>query len=134
MMKLSIFLMIWLIMVAIHVLHDFNQGEPIANMKQKDWWKEHYPARLYRNDYIIVLILHGVLWSVLVSIPIFVFRYCIYDEVYNSLIVFSIIINAMVHAFIDHLKANRKCISLLQDQILHLLQLLILASMIFIRR
>ena len=113
-MKINIFLMVWLIIVAIHVLYDFNQGEHVATMKQKDWWKEHYPAKLYRHDYIIVLILHGLLWSV-----------C------NGFILFFIIFNAMLHTLVDHAKANIKCINLLQDQLLHLIQLLGLATMIF---
>lgn len=130
-MKINIFLMVWLIIVAIHVLYDFNQGEHVATMKQKDWWKEHYPAKLYRHDYIIVLILHGLLWSVLVTIPIFVCRYYYHREICNGFILFFIIFNAMLHTLVDHAKANIKCINLLQDQLLHLIQLLGLATMIF---
>lgn len=112
-------------MIFIHCMLDFHQGDTIANMKQKSWWLKHPQYKdLYKYDYIAVLLVHGFSWSFAIQIPILLYNY----KVFNSndswlLCVIIILINGLIHSFIDNAKANRLCINLVQDQIVHLIQI-----------
>lgn len=102
-----------------HVIADYTlQGIGIiASMKQKKWWEENYPQKLYKNDYKAALACHSFMWSFVVHIPLILFRY-------ESIIIVSIFIHTIIHYIIDDLKANKYELNLIQDQILHLVQLI----------
>lgn len=125
-------IILFLAMVFIHCMLDFHQGDTIANMKQKSWWEKHPNYKdLYKYDFIAVLIVHGFSWSFGVQIPILLYN--ISSPISNHgwiLNIFIIIINGFIHSYIDHLKANKMYINLVQDQTCHLLQM-ILSWMIY---
>lgn len=54
---------------------------------------------------------------------------------YNSMIfiAISVIVNAIIHAIVDDLKANKLKISLVTDQIIHFLQIIITFTVFCLR-
>ena len=119
---------LFFIMIFFHIVDDFylqTLGAGIlAKLKQKAWWKENYPDDLYINDYKIALLIHGFSWSFMTSLPLLVYYTATgcsnrFYLAYAMLLVF----NTLMHAVIDDNKANRLRISLLTDQIFHLIQI-----------
>ena len=109
---------ILLLMVFCHIIEDFHIQGILANLKQQSWWYEQIGyTRRYRYDYIPAILMHGLEWSVFIHIPLmFVYGF-------TSPIFISVLINAMLHAYIDDMKCNRHTINLVQDQSLHLMQI-----------
>lgn len=108
---------VFLLMMAIHVIEDFHLQGRMADMKQQAWWEE-FPDR-YRMDYTMVLFLHGLEWSVLVSLPLLL----ITGLDVPMWLVPAIVINGFIHSVVDDLKANRFKINLIQDQLIHMVQM-----------
>ena len=78
---------------------------------------------MYRYDYIMALIMHSISWSSMIMFPLMI--YLIYiGDIGDSLIITFIlfIVNIFLHAQIDDMKANAKQINLIQDQLMHLVQ------------
>lgn len=104
---------VFMICILLHIIADFNLQGILADFKQKAWWEKNYPQELYKHDWIISLALHSLSWSTLTFLPFCTDRHF-----------FPVVIaQAIIHAVIDHLKANRLCISLVQDQLMHLGQI-----------
>lgn len=111
-----------LLMLTMHIIEDFHIQGKMADMKQSSFW-EKYDSR-YGGDYIPVLILHGIEWSVLVTIPLMVA-----DGFQTSAgLVVLIFVNAFLHSYIDHLKCNEFRINLIQDQTIHITQIVLLCA------
>ena len=118
---------IFLIMLAVHIFTDFNLQGWLAQSKQKDYWSTIFPnmedkkdkSNMYKNDYKCCLLMHSLFWSFMIMLPIFLFST-------NSIkiLVIVYIINTIFHYIIDDLKANKKIINLIDDQIIHIIQLL----------
>ena len=109
-----------LTMVFLHIVDDFYLQGVLARMKQKDYWKENVPDKLYEKDYIAALIAHGYSWSFMVHIPVLIY------SKHHGLALASCLLQALIHLYIDNCKANKKSINLIQDQSFHLLQILII--------
>ncbi len=116
---MSIFSVLFL-MILFHVIDDFYLQGVLAQMKQRDWWRKHTPGDMYRFDYVAALIVHAVSWSIMVTLPIF------FATAFNppSWMYLFILVNAVIHAVVDHAKANRRVINLVDDQSIHLVQVL----------
>lgn len=117
---------IFLAMIFCHVLDDYKiQAGVLNNLKQKSWWKdqtpEGVPKEFYEYDYIVALIMHAMSWSFMTHFPIAIY----YGFNVSGWFIISFTLNALCHAFIDDLKANRHEINLLGDQILHMVQITI---------
>lgn len=109
-----------LCMIFLHLIDDYKLQGILASFKQKKWWKDNAPDEKYKHDYIIALIEHGFMNAFLVHIPIYIWL-C-----KNEPILFvSIFLFATIHAIIDDWKANDKTINLIQDQVLHILLIII---------
>lgn len=105
----------WL-MVLGHLFADFTLQGWLANGKQRLWWKNAVPDckwSKYQYDYIAALICHAIYWAIIVCLPL-------YDSQYFSVFILA---NAAVHACIDNEKANVHGINLVQDQLLHVFQI-----------
>jgi hypothetical protein len=107
-------------MIFCHILDDYYLQGILASMKQKAWWRkqESYNEN-YKHDYIIALIMHAFSWAFMIMLPF------ILVGVNQYAIVIPIAINTIIHAFIDDLKANKKKINLVQDQTIHIVQILL---------
>jgi len=99
----------------LHVLEDFvlQKVGHLGDLKQKVTWKPY--GEKYKYDYIVALIWHGFSWSFMVHLPMFIMNF--------NYVIPSILINAAIHSYVDHLKANDFKLNLIQDQIMHLIQI-----------
>ena len=117
-------IVLFIFMLFCHIVDDYYLQGVLAQMKQRSWWKENCPNKLYRYDYLVALVEHAFSWSFMIMLPLFVYMY--WTENFIALFYYlALIINMVVHAFVDHLKANRKVINLLDDQMLHIAQVAI---------
>jgi len=108
-----------------HLIDDYKLQGILANFKQKEWWRENAPDEMYEYDYITALIEHAFSWTFSIHIPVFAYA-CINQNwrawwVYLSIFV----LNWILHALVDNLKANERVINLRQDQTAHFLQILV---------
>lgn len=111
---------ILLSMFFLHIVDDYYLQGVLANLKQRKWWRNNAPDKLYRYDYLIALVEHAFSWSFMIHIPIIV-----YFKGSITLLPISIIVNMMIHAFIDDLKANKRIINLITDQVFHFIQIVV---------
>lgn len=105
-------------MIFAHIVDDYYLQGILAKMKQKKWWKENAPSELYRNDYIIALIMHSFSWSFMITLP------TLFISTNYIILVFFIVLNTVLHAYVDNAKANKYSINLIVDQICHLIQII----------
>jgi hypothetical protein len=107
-------------MVFLHIIDDYClQASCLNNLKQKSWWEQNAPGKLYENDYIWALMMHGFSWAFMIMLPIAIYRGFNVDV--NFFIM--LLINTAFHAGIDDLKANKYCINLWTDQLYHIGQI-----------
>lgn len=118
-------LFILLLMIFLHVVDDYYFQGILAKMKQKTFWQENAPEPMYRYDYLWALLMHAFSWTFMVMLPIMFLNNFVLDSEFLLYFIF----NLMIHAQTDDLKANARKINLWQDQMIHMLQIL----MIFIR-
>lgn len=113
---------ILLAMLFCHIVDDYYLQGILASMKQKSWWQksESYSEK-YRYDYVIALIEHAFSWTFMVMLPIFIVSKFQID-VFMCLVFLA---NWIIHTVVDDLKANKKKINLIQDQVIHLVQIFV---------
>ena len=111
-------LFVLFVMIFCHIVDDYYLQGILASMKQRQWWKENAPNKMYERDYIVALIAHAFSWSFMISIPLlFICK--------NYLVIcFLIIFNTVLHAYVDNEKANKHTINLVKDQVCHVVQIL----------
>ena len=117
-------LFIILAMIFCHIVDDYYLQGWLASAKQKKWWEENAPQKLYNHDYIMALIMHSMSWSFMIMLPIAI------SMSFNVSMLFVIVflLNAVIHALVDNLKANKLQISLITDQLIHLSQIFVTAT------
>lgn len=71
---------------------------------------------MYEKDYIVGLVLHSIMWSMVTFLPFIPVVTC---RTYLIIVV----INAILHGVIDHIKCNLYAINLTTDQFLHFVQI-----------
>ena len=114
-----------LMMIFCHIVDDYYLQKGLLNcLKQKSWWREQNGYKdLYKYDYIVGLIVHSFSWAFMIMLPIaFVNSFKIGVA---FLIIF--ILNMIIHAVVDDLKANKFKTNLILDQTIHLIQIIITA-------
>ena len=110
---------IFLLMIFCHIVDDYYLQGWLASAKQKKYWKDNAPDRLYKFDYIWALLMHSFSWAFMIMLPMaYVMNFSI-----PFMFVIVFISNVLIHAFVDDLKANQKKINLIQDQTIHLMQI-----------
>lgn len=117
-----------LLMVFFHVIADYNLQGWLATAKQKSYWEKEAPDKLYKYDYICALIMHSIGWTFMVMLPIAYINHFSIDIWF----VIAFVLNIAAHAVVDDLKANKKKINLWQDQIIHMLQIVLTAFLLFV--
>lgn len=116
-------LMVLPLMVFLHVVDDYYLQGCLAKFKQKSYWEENAPDKIYRYDYIMALAMHAFSWTFMIQLPVMVMIFIgLRSNIKDYCVLF--IMNWITHAMVDHLKANRKCINLIQDQLIHLVQII----------
>lgn len=112
---------ILVLMIFMHIVDDYYLQGWLASAKQKKWWEENAPQKLYRNDYIMALIMHSFSWAFMIMLPIAIDRQFAVTWIYAV----ALIVNATVHGIVDNLKANKLKINLIQDQSIHIVQIVL---------
>lgn len=108
-------------MIFLHIVDDYYLQGKLALFKQKKWWQENYPKELYKNDYLMALFFHSFSWSFMIMLPLY--YYC--NWIFSNTLLVLFIINIIIHFIVDNLKANKGILNLVQDQLIHLLQIII---------
>ena len=111
--------LILLSMVFMHIVDDYYLQGVLAKMKQRSWWEENAPQEEYKNDYKVALFMHAFSWAFMIMLPY------IFIGASQYVVGGAIIVNTIIHAIVDDLKANKKKINLVADQSIHLAQILI---------
>ena len=113
-----------LLMIFMHIVDDYYLQGWLASAKQRKYWEENAPEELYRYDYIWALIMHSFSWVFMIMLPI------AFVKGFDIGIVFFIVFvcNVTLHAVVDDAKANKRKINLWTDQIIHLCQIILTAS------
>jgi len=120
----------------LHLIADFNLQGILANMKQKCWWcqqmrdlppcvhkLDNFDADRYDTDWCAALGCHAIMWSLL---TFGIFMFLVSPLAFSAIV----LINAAIHANIDHAKANAFLINLEEDQICHLIQIAITVAVV----
>ena len=130
-MNIDIKLFILFTMTFCHIVDDYYLQGILAKLKQKSWWKENAPQKMYEKDYLIALFIHGFSWSFMVHLPLTV--YCLVTDFKPYVVIgISCICHTIAHAVVDNLKANHKSINLIQDQLMHFGQIAVIFITIII--
>ena len=113
-----------------HIVDEYYLQGILASMKQKNWWtkQESYEDK-YKDDYIVALIMHAFSWSFMILIPFLLLGLS------PVFLVIALVLNGIIHAFVDDLKANQKKINLVQDQSIHIGQIFLtwlIGSLIYV--
>ena len=119
-MNIKIFILVS--MFFCHIVDDYYLQGWLASAKQKSWWIKNASNELYKNDYLMALFCHSFSWSFMIQLPILIYSFYTHLFIWNILLFF---INLIIHMFVDNLKANKLKINLIQDQIIHFIQIII---------
>ena len=114
--------MILLSMIFCHIVDDYYLQGWLARAKQKKYWRtlpDYFEK--YKFDYIVALIMHAFSWTFMIMLPIA--KSLNFQLTFTFYVCF--VINFIIHAIVDDQKANRYRINLVQDQAIHILQILI---------
>ena len=95
--------------------------------RQKKWWRDQIPKNMkepcrfamwerYKNDYKCALACHALYWSLIVCLPLV--------TVGGGAYVINALIQGAVHYYVDDKKANKKTLNLIEDQIVHAIQII----------
>ena len=124
------FIKIVLFMILFHIIDDFVlQPISLSNLKQKKWWeKQEGYSDKYKDDYKVALAIHSISWSIMIHIPLVI----MFPSLGQLALLISFIVNAVIHYFIDDLKANKPKINLFEDQMVHFCQICTTLSVIMI--
>lgn len=109
---------ILLSMIFCHIVDDYYLQGKLALMKQKQWWRDNYPQKMYQYDYLVALFMHSFSWTFMIMLVPTIYIVLFGGTFYPLLFVG----NVMLHMFIDNEKANEMKINLIQDQFLHIMQ------------
>ena len=109
---------VFLIMILLHIIDDFVlQPICLSKLKQKSFWETYVKDdEKYKFDYKVALVIHALSWAIMIHLPLMVIGVGEYS------ILLSVILNTIMHAWIDDEKANKLNITLFEDQIMHLIQ------------
>ena len=109
-------------MIFLHIIDDYCLQAPcLCDLKQKSFWEKNAPQKLYKNDYLCALLMHGLSWSFMIMLQIA--TVLTFNVSLNLFLMF--IANAVFHATIDDLKANKYRINLWTDQLVHIGQIIV---------
>ena len=117
---------LFIFMLFAHIVDDYYLQGWLASAKQKSWWEENAPDNLYKNDYKMALFCHALSWSIMIHLPLIIFVLVNGANLFVWYIFFPIwiAVNLVIHAIVDHLKANVHAINLITDQLIHFGQII----------
>lgn len=110
----KLYVIVFILMLLAHFFADFHLQGILADMKREQWWNNSKN----KYNYLAALAIHSAEWTLWMMIPLFLLPHL-------DLGIFLLLaaLNIIVHSLTDNSKANYKDISLIQDQIIHLVQI-----------
>lgn len=109
---------LFLLCLGLHFFSDFTLQGILAQTKCSEWWEKNYPQEFYRRDWICGLWEHSIYWTLVTFAPvIYLWNMPMWG------LGLLVLVNIIEHAWIDNKKANKREISLCQDQLCHLVQI-----------
>lgn len=106
-------------MLLCHVVDDFVlQPICLSKLKCQGEWKTWTEDRMYKYDYLMALFIHAMSWSIMIHLPLMLMV-----VIPSGKLFLSVSINLVIHFIIDDLKANRHRLNLIEDQLIHLVQI-----------
>lgn len=126
-------LVLFLSMLFMHIFADYNLQGILASMKQKEYWKKElkydekqFQNSQYKEDYKCALLMHSLQWTICIFVMPLIYMYITSKNIFVLSIVLQFVIQTGIHYITDDLKANERKINLWEDQIIHLVQIIIL--------
>ena len=119
-MNVTLAFILFFSMIFCHIADDYYLQGWLASAKQKKWWEQNAPDKLYRFDYVMALVCHSFSWSFMIMLP-----WIIYAGPSLNFALIAIPANVIIHAIVDDLKANKHKLNLIQDQLIHLAQIVV---------
>ena len=115
-----------LLSLGLHILADFTLQGLFGELKSRTWWGRmfdqlhlDYDRRsLYRFDFLCALLIHALYWSLITFAPLIWL-----SDLSEQAVVLVVAANTVVHALVDHAKANAYVINLWIDQAFHFMQI-----------
>lgn len=117
-MEINELILVLVLMILGHLIADFPLQGWLAQAKAKSYWQNAPKENI--KDYIAALLGHATMWGIIVFVPIM--GYSLGNLGWLWLL---LPVNIAFHYLVDDLKANKKKINLIQDQSLHIAQILI---------
>lgn len=117
-------------MIFCHIVDDYylQASGWLSSGKQKEWWIKNAPDKLYRYDYIMALFMHCFSWAFCIMIiPTYcslTSKYVTDTNIVAAQILITFILNLIIHMITDNAKCNLKKINLIQDQLIHISQII----------
>ena len=114
-----------LVMIFLHIVDDYYLQGWLASAKQKSYWEQNAPDELYKHDYIMALFMHSFSWTFMIMLVPAIYALIVAANVNVVAIMITIffVCNLCLHMYTDDKKANKKKINLIQDQLVHLVQI-----------
>ena len=116
---------ILVLMLFCHIIDDFVLQDKFTYLKQKSWWvkacnDDGLNYEKYKNDYKMALFEHSLEWSIAIMLPVIFLL-----DVNGWLLLGCVAVNTIIHYIVDDAKANQLRLNLIQDQLLHFIQIVI---------
>ena len=111
-------------MIFLHIVDDYYLQGWLASAKQKSYWEQNAPDKLYKHDYIMALFMHSFSWAFMIMLvpTIYALTVAVSINAVTIMIAIFFVVNLCLHMYTDDQKANKKKINLIQDQLVHLVQ------------
>lgn len=124
-----------LMMLLMHLIADYTIQGCLANLKQRSWWieegKKHdmtmQEIAKYKHDYKCGLLCHSLYWTLITFSPIVFFSMCSMPTILTV-----VIANTAIHYWVDDMKANKRTITLCEDQFYHFVQIVTTAVAVYV--
>lgn len=116
-MNINIMIAVLVGMILCHLLADYPLQGWLAQSKAKNYWANGPESN--RRDWVAALTCHAAMWGILIMIPI-----VIASKMELGWFWMVLPVNIVLHIFVDHMKANKQTINLIEDQTLHSVQII----------
>ena len=108
-------------MIFCHIVDDYYLQGWLASAKQKSWWEKNCSDELYKYDYLAALFMHSFSWTFMIMLIPTIYILLV-GGMWSPLV---FVANLAIHMIVDDSKANRKKINLIQDQSIHMIQIIV---------
>ena len=114
-------IIILILMILCHLFADYPLQGWLAQAKAKAYWKDTKTP----NDWVMALLCHATMWGIMIYLPIIIIGETDFGGFIELMFWLTLPLNICGHFLIDNAKANEHKISLITDQICHLIQIVI---------